>query len=178
MECPWPLEDVSDDCILYRQVHSSQRVDKKRKFPKPSHFAFRANEDYLSFNWERHIDVQKNYDVIGITSNGNGGYLDIKQFTIFSFRVSELRKMSDVKAVKHIPVWDESNQPSLTGRPNNKSHAGLYCNENNLAFRDEMSEFCEDMKNLISFDRDKYLTEISKLIARGNDTPYHKEWEF
>jgi hypothetical protein len=176
--CPWQLDKVTDECVIFRQTTPRQRSGKPRRFPNESNFALREGEDYLSFNWERYITVDKNYKLIGITHNRNGEFLDISHFTIFKYPAKEVMKIRGV-SIEHIPVYHDET-PSPVGHPNNPAHLGVLVGESDLAFRTEMTDYCASNSASIQTICDKAATiqEIQEIRRRANETPYHKDWVF
>ncbi|MBB2148823.1 hypothetical protein [Pedobacter gandavensis] len=177
---PWEVEEITDDCTLYRQVHVIQTSGKPRRSPNESHFGLRPDEIYLSFNWQKHIDLDKNFKLIGISLSKKLDWLNIAEFHIFKYPVQFLRGLPQVKIVTHDPVYDEANIPSPIGFPNNRAHSAVYCIENDLKFRTLMVDYCKEKYDeaKCEFNKDSIKDEIEDLRKRANDIPFHKDWNF
>jgi len=175
---PWNPEVINEEDFVYRQVPVQQRISNRgKKYPSESHFILRESEDSLSFNWAKYIDVQKNFQLIGI-SYFRDKFLDYTAFKIFRFPVNFLKSLSKFKRVEYSPVFN--GLPSPIGQPNIKSHTSLHCDAFDDAIRAELSDFCLDNyeQSYCEFDVKLVRAEIEELRARGNDTPFHMLWDF
>ncbi|RYE12450.1 MAG: hypothetical protein EOP34_10805 [Rickettsiales bacterium] len=176
---PWDIENIDENQVVYRQIPASKRTgNRPKKYPAEGNFALKDNEDSLSFNWERYIDIPKNFSLLSITANSKGTLIDYTGFVIFKYPVSFLKSMEKFQDIKHSPLYIDC--PSPVGKPNNKSHVSLYYDENDQGVRAQLSDYCLDNFEFSNcdFPISSIKHEIEELRNRNNDTPYHNLWEF
>lgn len=177
--CPWPVEQIEGESFLYRQIPVHARVTSRgKKFPGEGHFELRDGEESLSFNWNKHIDVPKNYILLGLTFNINDLYLEYTGYKIFKYPVSFLKALPKFISLDHTPNYYGS--PSPNGKPNNRAHSSLDCGIFDDGTRVALSDYCIENieESECNFKIKAIKGEIEELRARANDTPYHKEWDF
>lgn len=178
-DCPWPIESVDDNSFVYRQIPAFKRIGKRpRQYPGEGHFELRADEDSLSFNWEKHIELNQNFKLIGLSYNKEGKYLDYTGYKVFKYSVNHLKQLSKFEAINHSPKFEGA--PSAVGSPNNKAHVSLHCGTFDNGTRVSLSDYCIDNfdDSHCAFDVKTLVGEIEDLRIRANDTPYHKDWIF
>lgn len=178
-DLPWEIEQIPDDQILYRQIIASKRKgNRPKKYPPESHFSLRDDEDSLSFNWDKYIDVIKNFKLIGITFSAKGDFLQYDGFVIYKYEVRFLKAIDKFNKLLHTPNFFGA--PSPVGQPNNKSHVSLYYDVDDIGVRTQLSDYCQDNIDYCrcEFDVSSLKEEINQLRLRNNHTPYHNLWEF
>lgn len=168
---PLPL---SPEDGVYRQTHLSQ-MDKNgapnKKFPKASHFS--PDPDGLSVHWDRHIQPQGVFHIIGLSYRvGKSEYKNPRDFRLFHFPVGWLRQLEGLVDVVHSPVFHGN--PAPVGSPNNYAHASLiYPDDEEIRLK--LSNYCQkNFENChCQVDFDLLDIELSELRARQNMTSYH-----
>ena len=176
--CPWPEIKISNQDYIFRQALVSKTNGKREyRSPKEACFDLRPGEDYLSFNIDRFITSRQNYLLLGITKNTKGDFLEIDTFRVFKIPISFVKSLKEFKSVEHSPNYYGA--PSPIGKPNNKSHTSL-CSNYDVGFRTEMAEYCQKNITECYYNHDllEIRGEIDQLRIRGNETPFHYNWEF
>lgn len=179
-DCPWQHEDILDDQYLLRRIAANKRESgRNHKFPGASHFALREEigEKSLSFNWNKYANEKESYTLVGLTHDRNGNFIDYSVYVFFTYPVDFIKSIPRFERIEHSPEW--YGNPSEVGRPNNKSHASLFCGDFNIATRSVLSLYCQNNeKSYLKFKLKTIRDEIEDLKARHNNTPYHKDWKF
>lgn len=176
----WSIESFTDDCLLFRSCHYSQRekVSKKRRHPSEACFSLRNNEEALSFNWSKYAEANRGFIVLGLRYGVNGEFLHYKDYTFFKLPYIFLKELEGIAKIVHSP--DFNGNPSNVGIPNNKSHSLLFYEDDDLQTRMNLTDYCnnnyDDCKCEVEFQIID--SEIENLRERLNDTEYHKLWEF
>lgn len=178
---PWPIEEFTEECVLFRHCHylKRERVSKKeRRHPNESSFIMRPGEDSLSFNWSKFAGPEKSLIIIGLSFGSNGNYIQYKDYTIFGFSYSSLKTIEGIDKITHSPEF--YGNPSDVGSPNNKAHSLVYFDNDDLRVRVNLSEYCksnyDQSKRSVNFS--SLEPELEELRKRLNDTEYHRLWEF
>lgn len=179
-ECPWKPEEINSDQFLLRHV-SPRQTEKVggRRYPGPDHFMLREDigETYLSFNWESYADAERCHVLIGISFGDNEEFRKPDGVIHFKYPVEFLETVRGFEKVEHIPEW--SGNPSPVGRPNNKSHTGLFCQVFGIATRSQLSEYCHDYPDTrVKLNFNIIREKVEELKKRENNTPYHRDWIF
>jgi hypothetical protein len=171
---PWETELIPDSDTIYRRIHFTVR-QRKRREPTESAFGLRPDEKYLSFNWGKYINVPETFISIGLNHNVKKNWVNIRDFTLLHFNVGFIKTMPDVASVLHKPSY--YGNPSPVGLPNNRSHAGVYFDDDDDSkFRSTIAKWAQD--NLsgcdCEFEHSNIDDELNELRERGNETKYHK----
>lgn len=176
-QSPWPSIEISSEDYIFRQASVSNTIKRKRRVPSEACFILRPDEKDLSFNIERFIDAYKNYLLIGITHSAKGP-LQVDTFRVFKLPVSLVKSLQAFKTIRYSPNFYGA--PSPIGKPNNKSHVSLQCSNYDVGFRTEMAEYCQNNsdKSCFEFDLKEIKKDVEQLRLRGNETPFHNNWEF
>lgn len=178
-KCPWPTEEIDDEFPLLRHIASDKRQTKNdRKFPGADHFAIRKDlgENSLSFNWGKYADIKISYSLIGITIGNNGKFISPGSYVFYKYPKDILKSLPKFEKIIHSPDWNGN--PSPIGKPNNKSHALLFCGDFNASTRAVLSLYCQENESAkLTYKLAAVLKEIEELKKRGNNTPFHKDWE-
>jgi len=179
-DIPWPLEEITIDCELYRHVHYSHRpkYQGKRRHPNESHFILKDGEDGLSFNWNKYAKEKRGLIVIGLKIGNNGSFIPISDYSYFKFPVSFLYSIVGVYEIVHNPIFN--GDPSEVGSPNNKSHSLVVFDRDDLSVRVNLSDYCNEHYESAKCDTDlaEIASRLNELRDRLNNTPYHKLWVF
>lgn len=178
---PWPIEEFTDECILYRHCHYSKREQiskKERRHPNEASFVLREGEEALSFNWSKYANSERGSVVIALTYNRSDNYLNYKDYTFFKYPIEFLKSVDGIVNIVHNP--DFKGNPSAVGHPNNKSHSLVFIESNDLAIRINLADFSKENYELAkcTIDFNTLDDEIEQLRARLNDTEYHRLWNF
>lgn len=181
LESPWPSEDFTQECILFRHCHYAKRErlsKKERRHPSPANFTLRPGEDALSFNWGRYADASRGHILVGLTYDKSDNFINHKDYTFFQFPYSELSIIEGVVNVKHDPSF--TGNPSEVGKPNNKAHSLVFLESDDLGIRVNLSEYCNQ-----NYEQSKCVVihseidqSLDDLRARLNNTEYHRLWNF
>lgn len=178
--CPWNRDEIiPSEAILYRYVHFGQASKEEgRRFPNDSHFILKPGHVGLSFNWDKYCDLPKNFILKGLTFKENSDqYFNHADYLIFQIPAAVMMKIPNIDGIKFDPIFQGN--PSQRGQPNNKSHAQLYFDEDNLGVRTILSSFCKDSSEALCKLKPKTVNdELEALRQMGNETPYHKDWDF
>ncbi|UOB19372.1 hypothetical protein [Abyssalbus ytuae] len=170
-------ELIPDEDFVFRQVTPRDREGpngKRRRFPNETHFQLRKNEEGLSVNWSKYIDVEKNYILIALTKNQEKGtFQNHTAYKIFKYPVSFLRSIEKIEDVIHTPKFN--GDPAPIGKPNNQSHSDVVY-ENDVEIFVKLMDFCEDEYDsaYCNFEVNSINDKIEELKALLNDTPYHR----
>ena len=170
-----PLPIANEDAV-FRQAHTSQlgvmKEDKNKRFPKPSHF--KPDPDGLSVHWDRFIDVEGVFTIIGLSyRTGTTEYKDPKMFCVFSFPVGFVRAVEGVEDVIHTPFFN--GDPASVGCPNNYSHSSiLYPDDEEIRLK--LSDYCRsNYEGCICTANFEMLEKaIAELRERLDETPFHR----
>jgi hypothetical protein len=169
------IETIPDDCFVLRQTVPIERTGtKKRKFPNESHFELRDGEAGLSVNWDRYMDVEKNYLLISLTKSLNSGnLLDYSIFRIFKYPVSLFRGISKIEDVKHVPIFNGN--PSAVGFPNNQAHSEVRY-KNDVEIFVKLSDYCNTCfdDSYCKFDLSSINNRVLELRGMLNNNSFHK----
>ena len=147
------IEIIPDSDMVYRQVHvlQTQKINNCRI---PNEANFYADEDGLSVNWNKYIDVERIYRLLAISYNKTGKYIEYTAFKIFQFPVNFLRALEGVKALNHAPIY---NDPEIKGKPNNQAHSlVVYSNDEQIRL-----ELCDYVSN--NYDTCYCQTDVKSL---------------
>jgi hypothetical protein len=170
----WAKEIIGNEDFVYRQCHFSEVIKKSGlRFPNEAHF--KPDEDGLSVNWNRKIDLPQNYILIGISRKVNGQFKNHTDFRIFQYPVRMLKSIEGIEAVEHDPQFHGN--PSPVGKPNNPAHS-LVKYEDEEHIRMNLSDYSRDNNNeaLCVFNVNSLNVVIEDLRSRLNDTPFHRDW--
>jgi hypothetical protein len=180
IECPWQKEEINSTESLLRHIPPLATIKEgSRRYPGPDHFSLREDigETYISFNWEKYADVNCCHILIGISYGTNGEFRKPDGVIHFKYPVEFLKSVPKFEKIEHIPIW--IGNPSPIGMPNNKAHVGLFCTIFDIGTRSILSEFCHQNHNSkMKADFNIIREAIEGLKARGNETPYHRDWIF
>lgn len=171
----YPVEFIPDESYVFRQTVPRERTgNKNRRFPNESHFELREGETGLSVNWDKYMDVEKNYLLLSLTkSPKSGNFLDHSMFKIFKYPVRLFRSISKINSVKHVPIFN--GDPSEVGLPNNRAHSEV-CYENDIEICVKLSDYCNTSfdDSCCDFDVNSINDKVVELRNMLNDTPFHK----
>lgn len=171
----YPVEFIPDESYVFRQTVPRDRTgSKKRKFPNESHFELREGEAGLSVNWDKYIDVEKNYLLLSLTkSSKSGNLLDYSMFKIFKYPVSLFRSISKIDNVNHVPIFNGN--PSAVGSPNNQAHSEV-CYENDIEICVKLSDYCNACfdDSYCEFDVSSINDKVLELREMLDNSPFHK----
>jgi len=169
------IEIIPDESFVFRQVLPRERKGpKKRRFPNEAHFELRENETGLSVNWDKYINVKKNYTLIALTLNPKSGkFQDHTFYKIFKYPVKIFRNIENIDDVIHKPIFNGN--PAPVGKPNNQSHSEVIY-ENDLEIFVKLSDYChkEFENSYCEFDVNSINDKVKELKDLLNDTSYHR----
>lgn len=180
--CPWETEIITKNGFLYRRVFRTQRLHKKSRLPNESAFSLRKDKDehYLSFNWANYIDSEKSYLHLGISHNGTEtAFLNMREFSIVKLSIDQLLNFPGVNKIQHEIIFNGN--PSKVGKPNNRSHCGVYLKEDDdVDFKLIAAQYCQDNEaNCLRIPNyDDLEIKLANLKEKGNTTPFHTDWNF
>lgn len=132
------IEQIPNNDNVFRQVPVMHltKISKKKRIPNEANF--KPDPDGLSVNWEKYCSSNRCYQLLGLTHNRKGEFINITSFKLIKLNVGDIRDINGINDIIHDPTPYRG-----VGKPQNDGHALIKYNDD-AEIRLKLADYASD----------------------------------